>query len=205
MVTPAQPDRRRPAGRRTGDSGTREAILAAAREQFAHRGYDGASLRTIAAAAGVDTGLIRHFYGNKDDLFAAALAIPQEVVQRMSRAVSGDPDNIGERLVDVYLSLWEDPASADPLLAIVRSAIASDRAADRLQAMVGAQFLAEIAPHLNQPDNQVRAALTGAYLLGIAIARYVVRVGPVANLERHRLVAIAAPTVQRYLTGPLPT
>jgi AcrR family transcriptional regulator len=196
---------RRTVGRRTGESGTREAILAAAREQFAGKGYGGASLRVIAAAAGVDAGLIRHFYGSKDDLFDAALELPQEVPQRMAQALTGDPDHLGERLVDTYLSLWEDPASAAALLAIVRSAIASDRAADRLQAMLSARFLADLAPHLGEvADGQPRAALAGAHLLGVAIARYVVRIGPIADMDRDTLIAMCAPAVQRYLTAALP-
>ncbi|MEV6348256.1 TetR family transcriptional regulator [Actinoplanes sp. NPDC051851] len=200
-----EPENRRTPGRPTGggDSGTRQAILDAAREQFAAKGYDGASLRVIAAAAGVDTGLIRHFYGSKDDLFDAALEIPQEFTQRVARAVTGDPDNFGERLVDTYLTLWEDPASSAALLAIVRSAIVSDRAADRLQAVLNARFLAELAPHLGGKGGHARAALAGAHLLGIAIARYVVRAGPIADLDRGTLVAWCAPAVQRYLTAPL--
>ncbi|WP_320065544.1 TetR family transcriptional regulator [Micromonospora sp. RTGN7] len=197
-------ENRRSAGRRTGDSGTRAAILAAAREQFAGKGYDGASLRVIAAAAGVDTGLIRHFYGSKDDLFDAALQIPQEIAHRMGQVFTGDPDHYGARLVEAYLSLWEDPASSGALLAIVRSAIASDRAADRLQAILGARFLADISPHLDDTDGHTRAALAGAHLLGVAIARYVVHASPVADMDRDALVAWCAPTVQRYLTAPPP-
>ncbi|MEU4217150.1 TetR family transcriptional regulator [Actinoplanes sp. NPDC026623] len=200
-----EPENRRTAGRRTGESGTRDAILAAAREQFAGKGYDGASLRVIAAAAGVDTGLIRHFYGSKDDLFDAALELPDEIPQRLTRALTGDPDRLGERLIDVYLGFWEDPASAGALLAIVRSAIASDHAADRLQAMLSARFLADLAPHLGGTIGQARVALAGAHLLGIAVARYVVRAGPIADLDRAELIALCAPAIQRYLTGPRPT
>jgi AcrR family transcriptional regulator len=204
MSSGVEPENRRTVGRRTGDSGTRAAILIAAREQFAGKGYDGASLRVIAAAAGVDTGLIRHFYGSKDDLFDAALELPNEIPQRMARALAGDPAGLGERLLDAYLGLWEDPASAGALLAIVRSAIASDRAADRLQAMLSARFLADLAPHLGEATGQARTALAGAHLLGVAVARYVVRVGPLADLDRDELIALCAPTIQRYLTGPTP-
>lgn len=192
----------RPAGRRAGESGTRDAILAAAREQFAVKGYDGASLRVIAGAAGVDTGLIRHFFGSKDDLFDAALQFPPGAIEQIAQAVAGDPERLGERLVDAYLRLWEDPASSEALLAIVRSAIASDHAADRLQTMLNARFLTQIAPHLSEEDGHTRAALAGSHLLGIVIARYVVRVGPIAALDRETLVAWCAPAIQRYLTGP---
>src|SRR5207244_1027279 len=63
-------------GRRGGDSGTKEAILAAARARFGDLGYDRATIRGIAADAGVDAALVHHFYGTKDQLFAAAMRLP---------------------------------------------------------------------------------------------------------------------------------
>ncbi|WP_433616516.1 TetR/AcrR family transcriptional regulator [Dactylosporangium sp. CA-139114] len=200
-----KPGGRRTTGRRAGgDSGTREAILAAARDQFAAKGFDGASLRVIAAAAGVDTGLIRHFFGSKDDLFAATLHIPDSIVQRMLTALAGDAERLGERMVDTYLHLWEDPATAEPILAIARSAISSDKAADRLRAILGANLFRQALPHLPEDHADARAALAGAHLMGIALARYVVRVPPLVDLDRAALVAFCAPAIQRYLTQPLP-
>ena len=67
---------RRRSGRRGGDSGTREAILAAARARFGDYGYDGATIRGIAADAGVDAALVHHFFGTKERLFAAAMRLP---------------------------------------------------------------------------------------------------------------------------------
>jgi AcrR family transcriptional regulator len=72
-TTPRRGTARQRAGRRAGDSHTRQTILATAREQFARYGYAGASVRAIAAAAGVDPATIRHFYGSKDELFASTL------------------------------------------------------------------------------------------------------------------------------------
>ena len=194
-------EQRRSTGRRPGDSGSRAAILTAARDQFARKGFDGASLRTIAAAADVDPGLIRHFFGSKDNLFAAALDIPAAVTQQLRQALAGDPHRLGERLVDAYLWLWEDPDSAEALQAIVRSAISSERGADQLQAMISARFLAEIGPRLGHPDGEARAALAAAHLLGVAVARYVVRVDPIAALDRDALIGWCAPTVQRLLVA----
>ncbi len=191
-------------GRRAGDSGTREAILAAARDQFAAKGYGGASLRTIAAAAGVDTALIRHFFGSKDGLFAATLHVPEEILQHMLRALDGPSDRLGERMVDMYLRLWEDPATAGPILAVARSAISSDKAADRLRNILGAVVFRRALPHLAADHADVRVALAGAHLMGVALARYVVRVEPLTALDRDALIAMCAPAIQRYLTQPLP-
>lgn len=192
-------------GRRTGDSGTREALLAAARSQFAAHGFQGASLRAIAGEAGVDPALIRHFYGSKDGLFEATLEIPQQLVDRIKAELAGGPDGIGERLTRTYLGLWEDPASAGPLLTLIRSALTSESVAERLRTMLGQRLLAEVPALIGAPDGEVRAALIGAHLVGVALARHVLRLPPIARLDLDTLVAHCAPAVQRYLTEPLGT
>ncbi|WP_344427468.1 TetR/AcrR family transcriptional regulator [Pseudonocardia ailaonensis] len=193
---------RRP-GRRSGDSGTREAILTAARGQFAAHGFRGASLRTIAGEAGVDPALIRHFFGSKDDLFDATLEVPHQLVERIKAELAGEPEGLGERLTRTYLGLWEDPATSGPLLALMRSAVTSEPAAERLRAMLGRRLFAEVPALLGRSDGEVRAALIGAHLVGVALARHVVRLPPVAELDLDTLVSYCAPAIGRYLTEPL--
>jgi hypothetical protein len=105
---------------------------------------------------------------------------------------------------DAYLRLWEDPATAEPILAIARSAIASNKAADRLRAILGSRLLHQVGLQLASDDQDTRAALAGAHLLGIALGRYVLRVEPLTSLDRDTLIAMCAPAIQRYLTQPLP-
>ncbi len=181
-----------------GDSGTRDAILDAARDLFAARGYEGASLRAIAHAAGVDPALIRHFFGDKESLFASTVADRTTVVQRMTAAMQGDPATVGERVADTYLALWEEPETGAILQALVRSASTSPRAATMLVEV----FLGRIRADGGLEDSQVLAvALGGAHLLGVAFARHVVGLPPLAEPDRQVLVAALAPTIQAYLTG----
>ncbi|MGO9658515.1 MAG: helix-turn-helix domain-containing protein, partial [Acidimicrobiales bacterium] len=63
-------------GRRPGRPGTRQAVLDGARRLFAERGYDGASVRDIAVAAGVDPALVHHYFGTKQELFLSVLGAP---------------------------------------------------------------------------------------------------------------------------------
>src|SRR6185437_1711481 len=100
---------KRPTGRRVGDSGTRDAILDAARDLFAERGYDGATIRAIATSAGVDPALIRHCVGDKEALFAAIVSDRSTIPERITEALPGAPDKLGERVADAYLRLWEEP------------------------------------------------------------------------------------------------
>lgn len=196
---------KRPSGRRRGDSGTRQAILEAAREQFAAHGYQATTVRGIAGAAGVDPSLINHFYGGKRGLFAATLDIPAEVPQRMATVLAdGGTDTLGERFVRMYLALWEDAGTAEPVRALVRSAIASEEASALLEDFLRAQILHVVVPALDTDRAELRATLAASHLLGTALARYVLRISPVADLDREDLVAILTPTIQGYLTAELP-
>ena len=191
-------DRKNPGGRRPGDSGTREAILDAARLLFADRGYEGASLRAIAATAGVDPALIRHFFGDKQSLFAATVADRTTLPERMLGAIGGDPADVGRRFTDTYLLLWEDPETRPLLHALVRSAATSQGAAD----MVVELLQGRMRSHDGVDDVLVqRISLAGAHLLGIAFARYILRMPPLADLSHDDLVDEIAPTIQRYLSG----
>lgn len=190
--------RKRPTGRRPGDSGTREAILDTALDLFAAQGYDGTSMRAVAAAAGVDPALIRHFFGDKDGLFAAVLADRSTIPDRMTAVVGENLGGSGRAVVESYLRQWEDPATGPMLLAMVRSATTSEHAARMLADTLWAR-----AAHYAGVDVGVqrRMALAGAQLFGLAVARYVLRLPPVVDATVAELVDEVAPTIQRYLAG----
>lgn len=186
-------------GRRAGHSGTRDAILDAATKLFAERGYQGASMRTIAAAAGVDPALIRHFFGDKETLFATVAAHRTTIFQQLAASLPGDPADIGARVAHTYLRLWEQPETRPILMAIARSATTSDKAAQMLR-----EALARgIDAHLGEPDHDQAQlqALAGSQLFGLAIARHIIKVPAITQLALDDLVAQVAPTIQRYLTA----
>lgn len=189
--------RKRPTGRRAGDSGTRDAILDAALRLFAAQGFEATSLRAIAAEAGVDAALIRHFFGDKESLFTTVVTDRTALPAHLTAGV-GDRSTAGRAFTDAYLGLWEDPATRPVVLALVRSATTSPHAAQMLR-----EFLGHLLPSLLGPgDRHVeRAALAGSHLLGVAVARHVVAVPVLAALSYDALVDEMAPTIQRYLDG----
>lgn len=191
------------AGRRPGSSGTREAILDAARVTFAERGFAGTTVRAVAAGASVDPALVHHFYGTKDELFAAALALPGDLVARLPHLLDGDRAGVGERMTRTYLSLWEHPATSAPLRAVVRSAVTHESAAALLRELITSRLLVHAAARLGVDAPELRLALAGAHLVGVAMTRHVVRIEPLASADLDVLVAAIAPAVQRYLTGDL--
>ena len=190
-------------GRRPGPSGTPEAILRAARRAFHDRGYDGATIRGIAAAAGVDPALVHHFYGSKERLFAAAMELPFTPSEAIPRLLEGGAEGLGERILRFFLAL-NDPPGAAPFVALIRSASSNERAAETLRGFIVREVMGRIARALGVPDAELRATLVGSQLAGLAMARYVLRVEPIASAEHDALVAWVAPTLERYLTGDLP-
>ncbi len=190
-------------GRRPGRSGTREAILSAARESFTAGGYDGASIRNIAERAGVDPALVHHYYGSKHELFIAAVELPLDMTVVLDRILAGERDQVGERIVAMMLSVWDGQVDRSPLIALVRSAVSSEEAARMLREFLMSVLFSRIAERLGLPDSRLRASLVASQMIGLMIARYVVRVEPIASAPPEVVIAAVGPNLQRYLTGDL--
>ncbi|MEU8261350.1 TetR family transcriptional regulator [Micromonospora sp. NPDC048999] len=191
-------------GRRPGRPDTRAAILAAARVAFAERGFDAASIRAIATAAGVDPALVHHYFGSKEELFRATVAIPIDPAELLPAVLAAGPDEAGERLVRTFLSVWDSPAGG-AAVALLRSAVSNEWTARLVREFLITQVLRRILEHLDLDPAELplRGALVGSQLIGLAMMRYVIRLEPVASAAPETLVAALAPTIQRYLTGPL--
>ncbi|MEU7675662.1 TetR family transcriptional regulator [Micromonospora taraxaci] len=192
-------------GRRPGNPDTREAILDAARTTFAERGFDSASIRAIAGTAGVDPALVHHYFGSKDQLFLTAMNFPVNPAQLVPTVLAGDRDGAGERLVRTFLGVWDSPAGS-AAQALLRSAVSNEWTARLLREFVTTQVLRRVLEQLDVDPAQLplRASLVATQMIGLAMMRYVVRLEPVASAAPETLVAAIGPTIQRYLTGPLP-
>jgi AcrR family transcriptional regulator len=190
-------------GRRPGAPDTRAAILAAAREQFACAGFSGTTIRAVAAAAGVDAALVHHYFGTKDDLFVAALELPVDPRIVLAPVIEQGPDGAAERMLRVFLSVWDDPDHRLPMLGLVRGLLEPsgqqlmrDGFLDVVIGPIGVAF------GIDEPER--RMPLVASQVLGLITLRYLLEVEPLASMPHDELVATYAPTIQRYLTGPLP-
>jgi AcrR family transcriptional regulator len=190
-------------GRRPGSSGTREAILGAARRAFAERGYQQATIREVAGMAGVDPALVHHYFGTKQNLFVAAVEIPVNPIEAFITLVSEDRETLGERLLTLFLSVWDRADNRSPVLALIRSAVSEERAAAMLREFITEEILGRIARELATPDAALRTSLVASQLVGLIMSRYVIRLEPLASTPPEVLVAAVGPTLQRYLTGDL--
>jgi AcrR family transcriptional regulator len=189
-------------GRRPGNQDTRGQIITAARHAFAAKGFAGASMRAIAAEAGVDAALIHHYFENKQQLFLATVALPIDMPRKLEDIAVGGRDGMGERLVRTVLGVWDSDLQPS-LVAAIRTTL-TDPA---LTKSVGEFLALEIIGHVLRRDDlpaeeaNRRAGLVASQILGLVIGRYVLQLPFLVGRRTKDLVIEVGPTVQRYLDG----
>jgi AcrR family transcriptional regulator len=198
-----QRDANRRRGRRPAGEDTRQSIVDAARTEFATRGYEGTTMRGVARAAGVDARLVHHYFESKDEVFAAAMELPVKPHEVVDQIVAGSLDGVGERLVRFFFAIWDNPSGRERIVALLASALTSQDAARLLREFLDREIFGRVAVRLGSDDPQLRAAMAASQMVGVIVARYVVRIEPLASAHPDDLVPILAPTIQRYLAGPL--
>ncbi|MBM2615313.1 TetR family transcriptional regulator [Actinoplanes sp. LDG1-06] len=195
----------RRSGRRPGNQDTRESILEAARNTFAEKGYDQASIRAIAGDAAVDPALVHHYFGTKEKLFLAVMNAPINPAELVPQALAGPREQAGERLVRVALGVWDSPAGT-AALAVFRSALSNEWTARLLRDFVVTQVLRRAVSEmtLDPAEAEMRSALVATQIAGTIMARYVLKIEPLASADIDTLAAAIGPNVQRFLTDPMP-
>jgi len=187
------------AGRRPGSTDTRVAILDAARTLFAERGYDGATIRSIAAEADVNPALVHHFFGSKEQVFVTALQLPIVPAELVPRLLDGPREEAGRRVVATILDVWAEPAGRESLLAVLRSSMTNERVAAMLREFLRTALVGRVAEAFAVPPLRVTGAV--GQLFGLMLLRYVLQVEPLASASPADLVDLVGPTIQAYLDG----
>lgn len=176
-------------------SETKAVILTAARERFAADGYERATIRAIAADAGIDPAMVMRYFGNKEGLFAAAAEFDLELPD----LAQVPADEIGTALAAHFVERWERD---EALLILLRAGVTNDAVAERMRTIFAAQLAPVIGKAIDDPAQApTRASLAASQVLGMALCRYVLAFGPLADMPRDELVAWIGPTLQRYLGG----
>ena len=196
MTEQSAPRRR---GRPRGSSDSRARIIAAAVDEFGERGYDGSTIRSIAARAGVDSALVHHYFGTKADLFADAVGIPLRPDVDVPAIVAGPRDEVGERLVRYVLEAFEDPDVQRRGVMLMRTAIGSRLTTPLLAGFISRELIGRIARALDAPDAELRASLVASQISGLLLTRHVLKFSSMAAASVDDLVERIGPTVQRYL------
>jgi AcrR family transcriptional regulator len=190
-------------GRRPGTSGTRDAILAAARGQFAEQGYERTTLRSVAAEADVDPALVVHFFGSKQGLFLAGVELPLDPAVFATRVAESPRDQIGEVVARFVLGVLDDAQARSRWLAMIRAAASEPEVARLLRRTLETRVFAPVAEALGVDNAPLRVTLAGTQLVGVAMARHIIGLTPLVEADTETIVAAVAPTLQRYLVEPL--
>lgn len=184
-------------GRRPGESGSRERILAAARSHFARDGYEGATIRRIAASARVDGALVMHFFGSKEHLFVEAMRFPVDPATFVPRLVGPGVDGLGERLALFFFEVWDGPDGGQ-FIALLRSVATNEKAAEMMRQFISREVLGRVAAALGSEIPKRRVALAASHLVGLALVRYIIKLEPIASADRRVLAREVGPVIQAY-------
>jgi AcrR family transcriptional regulator len=175
--------------------------LAVAKAQFARQGYDRTSVRAIGAEAGADPAMVYYFFKNKQALFAAAMDLPGNPGESLPALLGAGLDGLGPRLARHFLQVWDAAETIEPLSLLVRSAGTDDASAAMLRDFLHREVGDRLARALGTPEAGLRVALVVSHLMGLMLARYLVRLEPIASASHDTLAAWLGPVLQTCLTG----
>ncbi|WP_407572723.1 TetR family transcriptional regulator [Deinococcus altitudinis] len=189
-------------GRRPGVNTTRQAVLNAARSQFAAHGFAATTIRSVALEAGVDASLVMQFFRSKPELFAAVMELPPSVLSRLDQAFQGAEEGRGANLVQTFLDLWEGaPSDSEPLMSMLRGAVVNDLACEHLRDFIEARLVEGLRSQTEAPtDSRLRAGVAASMLVGLVLSRCLLKVPTLAEAEREHLIRIVAPAIQAVIS-----
>ncbi|MDT3445477.1 MULTISPECIES: TetR family transcriptional regulator [unclassified Pseudofrankia] len=201
-------DAARRVGRRPGQSDARAEILRAARALFAERGFVGTSIRAVAAGAGVDPALVHHYFGSKEGLFRAALEIPVQPEELVEEIFAAGVEQAPQRLVRTFLRVWDAPETGPAMVSFLRTVLSRQESVSLMREFFAATVVRLAAGKLlggvDPAEAEIRIGLVASQMLGLAVARRVLAVEPLASMPADLLAAMVTPTISRYLLGELP-
>jgi len=192
------------AGRRPGNADTRGEIVEAAKRVFADRGYDGTSLRGVAREAGVDPALVHHYFDGKAALFVAAMALPFDPRQVKEHAAG--PEYSGSRTIEGFLTMWDLAEGTGSSFASCLSAMAaSSNVADAMREFVNERVWSVLRHNDGETEalRRRRTAMVSSQLMGLAFARYILRVAPMSTASPKQIGRWVGPTLDRYVKEPI--
>lgn len=201
------PAARRPRGRpRKSETSvdTRVLIVAAATIEFTAKGYDSTSMRAIARRAGVDPSLVHHYFADKADLFAAAIRSPLRPDRLVASVLAGPRELIGDSIVRAIVTAVDEPRASQRVVALLRTALGQEFAAALLRQFIAREVLGRIATAIGGDDAELRASFAASQMVGLLVARYGVRIEPLASASIDEVVRSVGPVVQWHLTGDRP-
>lgn len=160
-------------------------------------------MRAIGAEAGVDAALITHFFGSKANLLAESIDWPFDPDREVPRLLAAGVDQVGERLVALFVRTWDREGSRNPVITLLQAANTEPAAAELLTDFMRTRLFGPLLAELGSDQPEIRTNLVASQFAGLGIARYILRFEPLASAPPRHVIRWVAPTIQRYLTAPL--
>lgn len=188
-------------GRRTGGGDTRASILRAAQYLFSSQGLDQTTMRQIAARADVDPALIVHYFKTKQQLFMESVApiIDSHRADTLTKILEqAERAEMGQKIAEAFVATITNDKILPLILSVIRSITSDSGAADIMRTFSEHSLIRVIEEYVPEPDRRLKAELIASQFIGILVARYIIRVEPLASAEPAALVAYLAPRLQLY-------
>ena len=99
------------------------------------------------------------------------------------------------------MRVWDDPSAREPMLAMLRSALAYD---DAVALISDPQVISHIVRARTTSEHELRTSLIGSVVIGVLVMRYVFRIEPLVSLSPDAVATILGPVVDRCLADELP-
>jgi AcrR family transcriptional regulator len=148
--------------------------------------------------------LVHHYFGTKEQLFAAAIHIPIDPMQVIGPMRETPIDELGLRLPSLLLPLWDSELGSG-LIATLRSML-SGNDVGLVRSFLQEVITREVGARVDDPPGSgpVRVQFVASQLVGVVMARYILELEPFKSLPAALIAETIAPNLQRYLTGELP-
>lgn len=188
--------------KKTKGEKTKDRILRVALQQFSNLPYEQVTTRSIAAEAGIDAAMIHRYFGSKEGLFASIVESGIRI-ETLSRQIAQIPlEHLGEAIIRYGIQLWSSPQSKS-LMALLRRTIAENPNAIYRVLFPRFEEIILQKSRFSLEEIRVRVGLCFSQMFGFILARYLIEVESIAELNTEQAVQILAPVLQNYLTGPL--
>jgi AcrR family transcriptional regulator len=178
-------------------------ILSAARDEFAHHGWAGTTIRAIARAADVDPALVYHYFGSKEALLDAATDPPQRWLEAVAKTWTTPVDELGAALLRLMLGAWADEQIGPVLRAVLLTAAHDETTREKLRRVVESSLMGVSQLGVDERDRHVRSGLISSQIMGLALMRFVWKIEPIASMDDDEVLAAIAPNLQRYIEGEI--
>ncbi len=188
-------------GRRPGKPDTKAEILDAARVEFAANGFEGATIRSVATSASVDPALVMHYFGSKDQLFAASLKLPVNPATVMRQVFSESDSDVGQALVRTLLTVWDSDVGGSQFVAALRSATAAGQAHRTVREFIHSSIVRGITDQISGPRAELQSSLAASQLVGLLVGRYLLEIPALVDASIEELASSVGPTIDRYISG----